>query len=289
MGKKLVISVNGGGALGIGPLAFMCRLEQDLGKSLSTVGQAFAGTSTGAIIAGGLSEGKSAHDVFELYKANLKKIFTKYSWYKRLQPSCPTYDNTNLKKLLKENFAGKVSDWKKPTFITTTYMNGPSVEKVWDSKDDEDKWFAILSSTAAPTYFDVLEKNGRSYCDGGLWSNDPCMVLEAGLKTKQPKWECKYLTFNTTMQTPNTDHGNKSLVGWAQYILSDWVARAGDSNFYELKANVGVSNVFRCSPKTDKQYKMDDTSDKTINAVIKIWEDYYETVRDDILKFIKEN
>ena len=289
MGKKLCISVDGGGALGIGPLAFMCRLEQDLGKSLATVGQAFAGTSTGAIIAGGLSEGKSGHDLFELYRKNLTTIFTKYAWYKRVQPTCPTYDNSNLKKLLKANFTGKVSEWKKPTFITTTYMNGPSVEKVWDTGDSVDKWFAILTSTAAPTYFDVIVENGKSYCDGGMWANDPCMVLEAGLKNKKPTWDCKYLCFHTGMRTPNTESGNQTLLGWGEYIMSDWIARAGDSNYYELCANVGSANVFRASPSNSKTIKMDDVSKSTTEKVIKIWEDYYDTVRNDVLKFVKEN
>ena len=36
MGKKqLCLSVEGGGALGIVPLAFMCRMEQALGKKIS--------------------------------------------------------------------------------------------------------------------------------------------------------------------------------------------------------------------------------------------------------------
>ena len=43
MNRYLAISVNGGGALGIGPLAFMCRLEQDTGKKLGDLAVAFAG------------------------------------------------------------------------------------------------------------------------------------------------------------------------------------------------------------------------------------------------------
>ena len=70
--KQLCISVEGGGALGIGPLAFMCRLEQDLGKKLGDLTSAFAGTSTGSIIAAGLSEGYSAHDLYDLYKNKFK-------------------------------------------------------------------------------------------------------------------------------------------------------------------------------------------------------------------------
>lgn len=288
MSGKLAISINGGGALGIGPAWFLSRLEADLGKPLSKIAVAYSGTSTGAIIASCLSEGKTANDVFDLYEDNVKKMFTKYPWYKRVIPSCPTYDNSNLKTMLKKSLKGKCSDWEKPTFITTTYMNGDSVEKVWDIKDQEDKWFAVLSSTAAPTYFDILEKDGRYYTDGGMWANDPVMVLEAGLKKNYPKWKIKILSLDTGMKAPNKEKGgNKSLIGWAPYILENWVARAGDSNYYEACANLGKENVFRASPKVSKIYKMDKTDDETMKEIIDIWDKYYDEVKVELLKFVK--
>jgi len=84
MGKQLCLSIEGGGALAVGPLTFMCRLEQDLGKKLGDYVSAYTGTSTGSIVAACMNEGMSAHDIFKLYQDNLKKIFTKNSWYKRL-------------------------------------------------------------------------------------------------------------------------------------------------------------------------------------------------------------
>lgn len=288
MGKKqLCIAVQGGGALGIGPLAFMCRLEQDLGKKLCDLTVAFAGTSTGAIIAAGMAEGYSAHDLFDLYKNNIKKIFTKYPWYKRLQPTCPTYDNSTLKKILKEKFTGKIGSWKKPIFIPATHMNGESVEKVWDLGDkDTEKWFAVLTSTAAPTYFDVIVENGQSYCDGGMWANDCTDVLLAG-QFKQGHKDIKILDFGTGLDTPNTEKGNKTLVGWAEYIISDWAARASKSPIYEAKAILGDKYAFCACPKYKKKLKMDDTSDKNIELVIQIWQDYYESVKNEVLDFVK--
>ena len=259
MGKKqLCLSVEGGGALGIGPLAFMCRMEQDFGKKISELVTAYTGTSTGAIIIACLAEGMSAHEVFDLYRNNLKKIFTKYPWYKRVKPTCPTYDNSNLKELLEKNLPGKVSDWTKPVYITSTFMNGESVEKVWDLGDrDTDKWFAVLSSTAAPTYFDVLERNGESYMDGGCWANCPADIVIAG-QFKQGNKDLKLLNFNTGMKTPNTEHGNQTLLGWAEYMLSDWVARSSQSPIYEAEAILGKENVFNASPSYKKKIKMDD-------------------------------
>ena len=288
MGKrKLCISVEGGGALGVGPLAFMCRMEQDLGKKIPELTTALAGTSTGSIIAACLDEGMSAHDIFELYRGNLKKIFTKYPWYKRLALTCPTYDNSNLKKMLKERLKGNVSDWIKPIYIATTHMNGESVEKVWDLGDkDTEKWFAVLTSCAAPTYFDVIERDGKSYCDGGMWANNPTDLVLAG-QFKQGNRDIKILNFNTGMDTPNTEHGNQTLVGWAEYIFSDWTARSSKSPIYEAKAILGDGNVFNASPKIKKSIKMDKVDDKTVNEVIDIWQKYYESVRPELLEFMK--
>lgn len=258
-----------------------------MGKKVSAISHAYAGTSTGAIIAAGLDEGYSAHDLFELYKGNLKKIFTKYSWYKRVQPKCPTYDNSNLIKILKDKFKGEVSDWKKPIYIPTTCTNGASVEKVWDLGDSVDKWFAILTSTAAPTYFDcVYDEEKNCYIDGGMWKNCPMDVLNAGLMKSGWK-NYKILNLDTGMTTPNTESGNKTLLGWAEYLMSDWIARTSYSGLYECKSIIGEQNVFHASPSHSKKIKMDKTDDETLDEVISIWTDYYEANRQQILDFVK--
>lgn len=286
--KQLCISVEGGGALAVGPLAFMCRLEQDLGKKLCDYAVAFAGTSTGSIVTAGMNEGMSAHDLLDLYLKNLKKIFTKYPWYKRVTPTCPTYDNSNLKKLLQENFKGKCSDWKKPIYIATTHMNGESVEKVWDLGDkDTDKWFAVLTSCSAPTYFDVIVKDNQSYCDGGLWANSPTDLVLAG-QYKQGNKNIKILNFNTGMDTPNTETGNQTLLGWAEYMIGDWVARSSKSPIYECKAILGDDNVINVSPKYNKKLEMDDVSDDNIQKVMNIWETEYNKIGKQVIDFIKK-
>ena len=288
MRPYLAISVNGGGALGIGPLAFMERLESDVGKNLGDVAVAFAGTSTGSIIAAGLDEGLSAHDLYKLYRENLKKIFTKYSWYKRLQPSCPTYDNSYLKKMLASTFKGNVGDWKKPIFIPATHANGESVEKVFDLGDKAiAKADAILCSTAAPRYFDGVHLGDKFFLDGGLWCNSPISVLNAGLKRSAYVGQLRILSFNTGMDTPNTLDKNQSLVGWASYIMDEWVARAGKSNDYEVIADIGEENVAIASPKHTAKIKMDKTDDATLDQIVKIWTDYYDANREYFVKFVK--
>ena len=295
--KKLVISVCGGGALGIGPLKFMSLLEKDLGEKLAVVSEAFAGTSTGSIIASGLCEGMSAQELFDLYKDNLETIFKKKSG--ALPPIARSnyyrYDNAGLKKLLYKYFPGKMDKFEKPIYIPTTFMNGESVEKVWDRGDDwMDRAYAILSSCSAPTYFDTLTLDGKVYCDGGMWANDPIMVLESGLKKlceNKKKYRdlfsdgIKILTFNTGMITPNKAPAKKNALGWLEYIMDDWIARTGNSNYFEACANIGKENVCRVAPQVDKKYAMDDLT--LVDKVASIWEKEYKNVKKDVLKFVR--
>ena len=111
-----------------------------------------------------------------MYNDNLSAIFTKRKGVvvPELASNYYRYDNANLKKLLYKYFPGKMDTFGKPIFIPTTFMNGESVEKVWNREDSwMDRAYAVLSSCSAPTYFDTLNLDGKIFCDGGLWANDP--------------------------------------------------------------------------------------------------------------------
>lgn len=284
--RRLCISISGGGIKGIFPVQFLSRLESYLGKSICEITHAYAGTSTGAIIAAGLAEGLSGTDLADLYINNCKKIFTKYPWYKRLKPSCPVYDNSNLKNILKSTFNGRMCDFKKPVFIPVTVMNGKSIDKVWDTNDSVEKWFAVLTSTAATRYFDVILKDKLSYTDGGFFNNSPEMTLQSGLKNSHPDWDIKVLTFNTGMNTPNTAFGNMNDIELVMWLLENCIANAGNSNYYELCANIGKENVFRINPQVNKSIKMDDTSDETIQKLIDIGNSEFDKVKKDLIDWI---
>jgi patatin-like phospholipase/acyl hydrolase len=289
---KLGISITGGGALGIGPLQFMRRLEADLGKKLAVVGDAFAGTSTGSIVATGLANGMSAEQLYNLYKENLPKIFKKVSPTRILSKSYYRYDNAYLKSMLQANFKKHMYEFKKPVFIPVTFLNGDSVEKVWDRGDgDTEQWFAVLSSCSAPTYFNTVSRewNGETenYCDGGMWANDPVMVLESGLmKNKAFKDNLRILSFNTGMKHPLATLKDKSILGWGQYILDEWIARTGMSSLYMAKANLGKDNVCPVAPEVTKKYEMDNM--KIIDEISDIWDKHYDKVGAKVLKFITE-
>ena len=288
---KLGIAISGGGALGIGPLKFMCRLEADLGDSLFNVADAFAGTSTGSIAAAGLCNNMSAQTLYDLYKENLPAIFKKMPASKILTSNYYRYDNANLKKLLQANFKKRMYQIEKPIFIPATFLNGESIEKVWDRSDgNSELWFSVLSSCSAPTYFDTVTRKWKdkmeTYCDGGMWANDPIMVLEAGLvRHEEFRNNLCILSFNTGMDHPYTTFKDKSVIGWGKYILDEWVARTGLSGWYEARANLGEENVMRVAPKVNKKYAMDDVS--LVDKISKIWDDWYDDHGQEVVDFIK--
>ena len=189
---KLVISVSGGGALGIGPLQFMRRLEADLGKKLGDVCAAFAGTSTGSIIASGLCSGMSADELYGMYNDNLSAIFTKRKGVvvPELASNYYRYDNANLKKLLYKYFPGKMDTFGKPIFIPTTFMNGESVEKVWNR---EDSWMDSSFQLLGPDIFRYAESRWqdflrwrpvgqRSHYGAGIGHQEPLQAGQEGMQ-----------------------------------------------------------------------------------------------------------
>ncbi len=288
------LSICGGGMLGIGPLTLLKNLEKDLQSEfgnnklqIQNFFDCYAGTSTGSIITALLVSGYSAQKTFNLFKENVKGIFTKYPWYKRLNPKCPTYDHTNLIRLLKAYLGNvKMNELPYPVFIPTTRMNGKkAVEKVWDNRDNELLRFAVETSAAAPTYFDVIEKDGQSYCDGGLWANDATMVLESGMKLQYPDTKLRVLVLNTGMSFPSNAYGNQTLLGWAKYLINDWVARTGNSNCFEAMANLGKENFLRISPEIDEPIELDKVN--RLDEVIEIWETHYGKVKNKVLAFVK--
>lgn len=288
----IVLSVSGGGILGVGPAHFLARLEKDLGKKLDVVFNGFGGTSTGAIIAGAADEGISAVEIEKLYKEKGKSIFKEYSAWEKAKSligeSLPKYDNSELKKILKDMLKGACSEWKKEIFIPSVDMISiKNPEKVFDRGDkDIPKWFAVLCSTSAPTYF-MPAGSDKNWIDGGMVANNPVAITTAGYKKKTGKSKFKVVHLETGMLTNKKgEGGNKSLIKWGTYVLNNFVARSETTNTYIAKALVGDENVFVCQPIVEHGYTMDDLS--AVDEVIAIWDNYYNEVSKDLISFINK-
>jgi calcium-independent phospholipase A2 len=212
-GLQHLLALDGGGVRGVILVKILMCIEQRLKhKEKSTDSQLIekfdwiAGTSTGAIAAAALCNGKTLKQCLKLYFHLKNEVF--YPTWLKKGPAlactgsrhCKENLETYLKKELKEKTKMKhIKDKKKNLMITTVDKNlvplklymirsydvphknitdrclfcekqtGPECNpECWDL------WQAVRCSSAAPTYFaDVKGK----YVDGGLVANNPTLDL----------------------------------------------------------------------------------------------------------------
>lgn len=178
-----ILSLSGGGARGIFQAKVLSNLQDHLNIPFYEYFDLICGTSTGAIIAIALSINVSPDRIVNLYKNKSEKIFNTnlLSYITR----GPRYDSTVLRNEL-ENVYGKlkISDVKTRLLITSSCIDQYSHRIFCSFRENETSDHALslvdvaLASSAAPTYFKPIRPDGqeRSYLDGGLWANSPCLI-----------------------------------------------------------------------------------------------------------------
>ena len=181
--KNLAIAIDGGGIRGVIVTKALSILEATLGTSVFELARLMAGTSTGSIIVAELAAGTNAEEVHQLYLVHGEEIFRK-SWRTFFWPLTRyRYPHEPLEDALRTYLGERVmSDYwnaDPPTdVIITTYdllENRPRLIKSWKSEYED--WPAVksvLASSAAPTYFPVVE---GQFVDGGLGAfANPCYL-----------------------------------------------------------------------------------------------------------------
>ena len=73
--KLKILSVDGGGILGLVPAVLIAALEEKTGKKANEIFDVMVGTSTGGLIAGSLSVGVSGNELVDLYRYQADIIF----------------------------------------------------------------------------------------------------------------------------------------------------------------------------------------------------------------------
>lgn len=186
-----VLAIDGGGFRGIYPAHILARMEKEWSVRWTDQFNLIAGTSTGAIIAAGLTCGISANDICNLYKDQGSHIFRKHP-LRRLGLFASRYKNDTLSAALKKVFGDRcLGDIKTPLIIPTTDIVNGCVHVLKSAYDpgfvrDKDVLVrdAVLASCSAPTYFDPYRLTHYVLADGGLWANNPALVAAIDAKRR---------------------------------------------------------------------------------------------------------
>ena len=210
-----LLSIDGGGLKGLIPAEALIAIETQLdaltGRSLPLCDRfdLIGGTSTGAILAGGLALGLKAAELRDFYLKFGRQIFTKVFLPERFWHS---YPSGPLEEHLKDVFGEgttlgstklrtKILIVSKNVTLGTTWFftNNPN-GKYFANNRGLPLWQIVRASSAAPTYFppqtiSIPDDKGQSqqyeFIDGGVSSyNNPSMqvFLEATDPNYQLGW-----------------------------------------------------------------------------------------------------
>ena len=181
--KNVAIAIDGGGVRGIIPAKALTMLEAEVGKSVHQIFRLCAGTSTGSMLAAGIASGADATSLLQLYLNMCPVLFRRSFWTMLWLVRGYRYSREPLVQQFGEIVKGKTLGdlWNaspSTALVTTTYdlvSNRTRFIKSWS--EEYQSWSvldAVLASSAAPTYFPVLD--GR-FTDGGIGSYDnPCFL-----------------------------------------------------------------------------------------------------------------
>ncbi|CAF1109269.1 unnamed protein product [Didymodactylos carnosus] len=182
-----ILSIDGGGMRGLIPALWLAEIERKTKRPCADLFHMMAGTSTGAIIAAGLSvphpdhpsELYKASDIVKLYKDERESVFTRSSYWNL---NAPRYDDSGRQRLFKSYFR----DFRLSQTLTDVVI--PAVREdqnctvrftkrqgLLDRSKDYKLQNVLMCTTAAPFYFKPYEMKAK-YLDGGIQANNPAKI-----------------------------------------------------------------------------------------------------------------
>ena len=256
---RTILSVDGGGVRGIIPLACLVRLESRLGRPCREIFDMAAGTSTGAVIAGGIALGVSARGLLALYRELAMEAFQRLPWWKiLLNLGNHRYSVDFIARLLTEMGADLPLN-SLPIDVMITAKNtrtGRTDFLVRDQTDNARLWGdlplrdAVLASIAAPTYFPPHQARYRGeeiiWVDGGVGvAGNPC--YQAAVEAfdyssgRYAPGETRMLSFGTGRVLHPIDAPRANILDWASWVRDELLEDPADWQSYTTRREFSAS------------------------------------------------
>lgn len=170
----MILSIRGGGIKGLIPACILADFEERNGVRCRDAFDLIVGTSTGGILALGLSRGIKATSIRDMYLEQGPSIFKRRFW-SRCGLFGAKYDLNNLRRALDGVFGrDSLGECAKVMVCATAVDTGRSAFiKSWKTPHISIVEAACATS-AAPTYFDPVRIDGFGLlADGGIYANNP--------------------------------------------------------------------------------------------------------------------
>jgi patatin-like phospholipase/acyl hydrolase len=212
-----ILALDGGGIKGVFAAAALARMEEQHKTRIIDHFDLIAGTSTGGILAIGLSLGISPKEMLGFYRSRGPVIFPSTSLVQKSSGVLrqlflgPKHSHVILRRELATVLKARKFGEATCRLVIPSYdavANRIYVFKTQhapglDNDVSLDAVDVALATAAAPTYFAAaaVARDGR-YVDGGVWGNNPSSValVEAVSFLKVPLEEIDILNIGTTSQ-----------------------------------------------------------------------------------------
>lgn len=303
-----VLALDGGGIRGVIPARVLEEIETRAGRPVAGLFDLVAGTSTGGILALGLTkpgtDGRpafAASDMLALYIDDGARIFPDSPW-RKVQTLWGLigvrYSARPLEALLRDRFGDTPLSAALTEVVIPSYdLSAPapyffkreyarSTEHTWDVP------MAVVAraTSAAPTYFDpavlpALEREGdHALVDGGTFANNPAIAGYAdALRLCEPDAEIRVVSIGTGEPPQIPGHGpipvragaanGWGLARWARPILEvvlDGAAKAVEYQLNQLALSAGRPIDYHRlqSPLPTASHALDDASQRNRAALL---------------------
>jgi len=302
-----ILSVDGGGYLGLATAAFLKETERHFGCTYYENFDLFCGTSTGAIIALALATGMSGDKICEMYEDLGKRVF--YNPVPGLRHArairsiaIAKYSNKRLREALESAFGdltlGDVRSRGKLALVTAFSITTgtPRVFKTDHSEDlSRDDGYLLrdvaLASSAAPTFLPVVKLKSpissetETYCDGGVFANHPALMgyAEAVSHLGQSSKEISVLSLSTPRDQLGEWASNENFVRrfclsrglgfWRTKIFSTMIDSTSIASHQTLRRLInwdGSNRYVRIEFDKPKGVEMDKVTKKTTQALLQL-------------------
>jgi patatin-like phospholipase/acyl hydrolase len=265
MAPVRVLSIDGGGIRGVIPAAVLAEVERRTDRTVPELFDLVAGTSTGGIIALGLTTpGEDggprwrAADLLELYRREGGHIFSRSVW-QRIRTADGVLDEKypadGLEAALLRYFGtARLRDALAPVLVTSYELERRKPFFFRSRRAAADPTYDFLTreaaraTSAAPTYFEpprlVNDADGQRYAlvDGGVFANNPVMCAYAEVLAEDRAADVMMVSLGTgQLNRPihYEDAKDWGLLGWARPVLDVVLDGVSDTTDYELEQLLG--------------------------------------------------